>query len=202
MTIRGILAPAFLTLAALATGACSGGGIAPENVLSAPLVDLDVTGTHDLPPVAQSFYAAFDPINATAPTPRPVQGSAVYEGRSLIGSESGRLNAFGDARMEVDFDRGRMTARFDGFVNHDADGVPIGPLSGALEVQNGTAAGPGFFGDMSGRLTGSGDVFDVAGTVEGRFGGRGAPVAAGLLRGTVSGSETDAVGGVFYGARP
>jgi hypothetical protein len=202
MTQRSVVTSAFLTLAILATGACSGGGIAPDNVLSAPLVDVNVTDSGDLPPAARAFYEALLPINATAPTPRPVRGSAVYEGRSLIGSESGRLNAFGDARMEVDFDRERMTARFDGFVNHDSDGLPIGPVSGAIEVRDGTAAGPGFFGDMSGRLTEGAEVFDVTGSVEGRFGGRGAPVAAGLLRGTVSGSDTGLVGGVFYGERP
>jgi hypothetical protein len=203
MSIRSAFGPALVIPAALAAGACSGGGgIAPENVLSAPLVDVEVTDAANLPPEAQAFYAAFEPINATAPTPRPVRGSAVYEGRSLVGSETGRLNAFGDARMEVDFDRGRMTARFDGFVNHDSDGLPIAPLSGALSVPDGTAAGPGFWGDLSGRLSDGTEVFDVTGSVEGRFGGRGAPVAAGLLRGTVSGSESGTVGGVFYGARP
>jgi hypothetical protein len=203
VTVRSLFATVVPTLAALATGACSGGGIAPENVLSPPLVDgVGVANVDGLTSVAREFYQAFGPINDSHPTPRPVAGTGVFEGRTVVGTDGGALFAFGDARMVVDFDAGNFAARFDNFQNHDADGVPTEALAGALDVANGQAAGPGFWGDVAGQLTGATDVFDLTGRVEGKFGERGAPVLAGRISGTVSGSETGPAVGLFYGSRP
>jgi hypothetical protein len=94
-----------------------------------------------------------------------------------------------------------MTARLDNFRNHDADGVPTEALSGALEVANGRKAGWGFWGDISGQLTGATDAFDVSGSVEGAFGQSDGQVMAGRVSGTVTGSETGSVAGLFYGNR-
>lgn len=202
MTVRSAFIPAMPALAALATGACSGGWPVPDYILPPPLVDgVEVAEFEELSPVAREFYQAFGPINGSRPTPRPVRGSAEFAGRTVVGTDSGALLAFGDARMVVDFDRGSFTARFDKFQNHDADGAPTEALAGALVVPNGTTAGPGFWGDVAGQLTGATDVFDVSGSVEGMFGERGAPVLAGRIAGSVSGSETGPVAGLFYGSR-
>jgi hypothetical protein len=201
MTDRSVLRPALLTLAALATAGC---GISPK-FDKPPLVSgVEVENIADLPPVAREFYDAFGPINASLPTPLRVRGTGVYEGRVVIGSDTAdsRLFAFGDTRMEVNFDSGRMTARFDNFENHDADGVMTEALAGALEVANGTTSNQRFRGDVAGRLSGATDVFEVTGQVRGKFGDTGAAVMAGRISGTVSGTESGPVAGLFYGERP
>lgn len=202
MTRRSAVTSALLAMATLATGACSGGWPVPDYILPPPLVDgVEVATVDALPPVAREFHTAFARINASRPTPRAVRGTGVFEGRTVIGSDGGALFAFGDARMVVDFDRQVFTARFDNFRNHDADGVPTSDLSGALVVPGGTIAGPGFWGDAAGQLSGGSDVFDLSGTVEGKFGERGAPVVAGRFSGAVGGSETGTAAGLFYGSR-
>jgi len=201
MTFRSLVASAIAGPFVLLTGACSGGWPVPDYILPPPLVDADVGAFDGLGPVAQDFFETFESINGSRPTPRPVSGTGVFDGRAIVRSDGGALSALGDAQMIVDFDSGRFSARFENFENHDVAGNPAGALSGALEVQDGTTAGPGFQGDLAGTLTSDQDAFDVSGAVEGMFGESGAPVLAGQITGTVSGSESGSVGGLFFGSR-
>jgi hypothetical protein len=202
MTVRSVLTPAILTLAILATAGCGVSRKIKPEFSPPPLVDgFEVAPLDELPLVAREFYEAFGPINDSLPTPLRVRGSGVFVGRAVIGSDGGALFAFGDARMEVDFDSRQMTARFDNFQNHDADGVPTEALAGALEVPNGRTSGARFRGDLAGQLSGASDVFDVSGRVEGQFGDSGAAVMAGRMTGKVSGSATGPASGLFYGSR-